>query len=208
MNTKGLISHGFIGGMALMSLALGSGNVMAVPVACGDGVNTTESAVANGAFADACQYTDAGIANGADITSYVNSAWGGGFDYIGKDDEAGDLPGFTLTVAENDEADAYKFAYSLDVPEAWLGQTVDWVLGIKQSSNSYVTYLFEDVTLGIDGLFNNFWLNPNQQTVNDFSFASGFIRPAVVSVSEPGTLALLALGVLGLLSVRAKHRAS
>lgn len=206
MMTNGLISRGLVGGMALMAFALGSASAVAVPMDCGDGVNTTESATANGAFANDCQYTDAGIASGAAITTYVNSVWGGGFDYVGKDGETGELPGFTLSVVTSGMGGDYKYLYSLDVPESWVGQTVDWVLGIKQSSNSYVTYLFEDVTLGIDGMFNNFWLNPNQQVVNDFSFASGFIRPS--SVPEPGTLALLGLGALGVAGVRLKRRTS
>lgn len=205
MSTQGLITRGLIGGMALLAFALGSNSAMAVPVDCGDGLNTTEGATANGAFADDCQYTNAGIANGAAITSYVNSVWGGGFDYVGKDGEAGDLPGFSLTVTVNEVDGDYQYLYSLAVPESWVGQTVDWVLGIKQSSNSYVTYLFEDVTLRIDGMFNNFWLNPQQKVVNDYSFASGFVRPAAVSVPEPGTLALLGLGILGLAGVRLKR---
>lgn len=208
MQTSGFITRGFIRGMALVAFTLGSASVVAVPMDCGDGVNTTESAKANGAYANDCRYTSDGIANGDDITNYVNGVWGDGFNYIGKHNEAGDLPGFTLTVVESEDESGFKYTYSLDVPDAWVGQTVDWVLGIKQSSNSYVTYLFEDVTLGIDGLFNNFWLNPKGKTVNDFSFASGFIRSTAVSVPEPGTLALLGLGILGLAGARVKRRAS
>lgn len=176
----------------LLAGTIYTGSVSAMPITCG--VNTTEDATANGAFADDCHYENSNIASAAGITSHVNTTWGGGFDYVGKDGEAGDVAGFSLTVGAG--SGGYEFSYALTVPTAWEGKTVDWVLGVKQANDSYVTYFFEDVILGIDGLFNNFWINPSGKEVNDYSFISGFIRP--VSVAEPGTLLLMGLGLLGL----------
>jgi len=50
---------------------------------------------------------------------------------------------------------------TLAVPNDWEGRQVDWVLGVKQST-SFFAYLFEDVTLGIDGGFNSFSFQAGQ----------------------------------------------
>lgn len=175
----------------------------AMPIACG--IYDTDDATANGSTADNCDYTAGGISSKADLIAYVDSVWGtgGSFDYIGKYEkdsgtEAGDLAGFTLTAGSG--SNGYQFSYTLAVPQAWVGTTVDWVLGIKQADDSFVSYLFEGVVLGIDGNFNSVWMNPQNKPVNDYSFASGFIR--TVTVPEPGTLALFGLGLAGLLIAR------
>lgn len=184
--------------------------VQAAPIACiNGGVNDTYSASANGSYADACHYYSASnIANPTAITNLTNSIWGGTdpFTYVGKNGEAGDIAGFDLQVSGSDSE--FQHLYQLVVPAAWAGSTVDWVLGIKQSNNSYMSYLFEDVTLGINGGFNNFWLNASGKEVNDFSFAAGFIRLVEVPVPDPGTLGLLGLGLVGLGFARRKTAAS
>lgn len=170
----------------------------ALPVVCG--VNTTEDATANGAYADACDYTASNIASQAAITDHTNSLWGGDglFSYVGKHNEVG-MPGFSLVITPGDAE--HKYGYQLIVPDAWTGVTVDWVLGVKQANNSYMSYLFEDVVLGIDGGFNNFWLNPRDKLVNDYSFAAGFIRKTT-QVPEPGMLLLMLAGIGGLVASR------
>lgn len=194
-------------GSLLMAASL---TAQAGPVACTNGgANDTHSASANGAYADACHYYgDSNIANPTDITNLTNSIWGGSdpFTYVGKNGEAGDISGFELVVSGSD--DEFKNLYQLIVPDAWAGTTVDWVLGVKQSSNSYMSYLFEDVTLGIDGGFNNFWLNPKGKEVNDYSFSAGFIRVVDVPVPEPGSIALLGLGLIGLRFARQRSKAA
>lgn len=185
-------------GIALLSMAKLS---YAIPVVCGE--NTTESATANGAYAEDCNYETSSVSSSADLLIHTNDLWGSenAFTYIGKYEngtgsEAGDLAGFTLTVFEGD--DEFQFGYQLAVSDAWTGKTVDWVLGVKQGSNSYMSYLFEDVTLGIEGGYNNLWKNGSGKEVNDYSFIAGFIRDVTVQVPEPGTLSLLAAGILGL----------
>lgn len=174
----------------------------ALPMVCG--VNTTEDATANGAYADACNYTASNIASSAAITTHTNSLWGddGLFSYVGKNGEVG-MPGFSLVMTTGDAE--HKYGYQLLVPDAWTGVTVDWVLGVKQSNNSYVSYLFEDVELGIDGGFNNFWLNRNDKLVQDFSFVAGFIRETT-PVSEPGMLLLMLAGIGGLVASRRRNK--
>lgn len=172
----------------------------ALPIVCG--VNDTEDATANGAYADDCNYTASNIASEADITAHTNNLlWGGGFSYVGKNGEVG-MPGFSLVITDGDSE--HEFGYQLFVPDAWVGVTVDWVLGVKQASNSYMSYLFEDVVLGIDGGFNSFWLNPKDKVVNDFSFAAGFIRETT-PVSEPGMLLLMLAGIGGLVASRRRN---
>lgn len=180
----------------------------AAPISCG--IYDTDDATANGATADNCDYVSGGVASTGDLINHVDSVWGAGgsFDYIGKYEdgsgtEAGNLAGFTLTAGSG--SNGYLFSYTLTVPQSWVGTTVDWVLGIKQANDSFVSYLFEGVVLGIDGNFNNYWLNPQGKPVNDYSFAAGFIR--TVTVPEPGTLALFGLGLAGLFVARRNRKA-
>lgn len=193
-------------GIALLSMAKLS---YAIPIVCGE--NNTESAMANGAYADDCNYEPSSVSSSADLLMHTNDLWGGedAFTYIGKYEngtgsEAGDMAGFTLTVFEGD--DEFKYGYQLTVSDAWNGKTVDWVLGVKQGSNSYMSYLFEDVTLGIEGGYNNFWISGGGKEVNDYSFIAGFIREVTVRVPEPGTLSLLTAGLLGLYISRRRIR--
>lgn len=199
---------GLVIGISLLSMAKLS---YATPIVCG--VNTTESAMANGAYADDCNYETSSVSSSADVLAHTNDLWGSenAFAYIGKYEngtgsELGDLEGFTLTVFEGD--DEFKYGYQLTVSDAWNGKTVDWVLGVKQGGNSYMSYLFEDVTLGIDGGYNNFWISGGGKEVNDYSFIAGFIREVTVLVPEPGTLSLLIAGMLGLYVSRSRARKS
>lgn len=187
-----------IAGLALLSIAKLS---YASPIVCG--ANTTESATANGAYADDCNYETSPVSSSADLLAHTNDVWGSedAFAYIGKYEngggsEAGDMAGFSLTVFEGDEE--FKYGYQLAVSDAWTGKTADWVLGVKQGSDSYVSYLFEDVTLGAEGGYNNFWINGSGKEVNDYSFIAGFIQEETVDVPEPVSLSLLASGFLGL----------
>lgn len=173
-------------------------------------------ASANGEIADECAGDDSIGADPASEKGFVNSQFQDGGDPFqsvarwdadenAADNDGMDLSGFLLTVTEGDEEDAYLFSYILTVPAEFVGTVVDWVLVIKQANNSTIAYLFEDVTLGIDGGFNNFWLNPQGREVNDYSHATGFIRGDEPQLPEPTTLALLGLGLLGLGAVRRRR---
>ncbi|WP_157960391.1 PEP-CTERM sorting domain-containing protein [Marinimicrobium alkaliphilum] len=195
----------------------------ASPISCGP-LHTTESATANGAYADDCHFETGLSDNGDDtVLAHLNAlSWAddGMFSYIGryeKDPESFKSPeppnydpGFTLTVAPS--SDGFAYSYQLVVPEAWIGTKVDWVLGVKQASDSYMSYLFKDVTLGIEGGFNNFWVNskgnnPNPTQENKYSYAAGFIRE-VATVPETSTFLLMLTGLLGLAATRRRIRKS
>lgn len=200
MNMTSSFKLGMVAG--ILSLVIGAAPTLANSIDC-----DIQDATANGSYADACDFVDGGIASSGDHQAHVDSTWGDGFTYIGKfqkDDgvESGDLAGFTLLVTEGPGAD--EFSYSLEVPDEWIGKVVDWVFEVKQANDSVVSYFFEGVTLGIDGMFNSFWINKAGNQVVDYSHVAGFIRPSV-TVPEPGTLGLLGIGVLTLtLSQRRK----
>lgn len=165
------------------------------------------SATANGAAPDACFLGNVQPPSWTNQTSAINQNFGGDFLYIGKydddDDDKGSfddsdvqLGGFTLLVSQSD-GEPWGYSYELQVAPSWVGKTVDWAMMVKQGSgeNSSIAYLFETVTLGIDGLFSNWNKNRNEQ---EYSHLSGFIRVHTAKVPEPATLGLLGIGLLGL----------
>lgn len=180
-----------------LALALGTTTAMAAPISCDE-----MDATANGNYADDCAGVDGGVSSEESLKNLVSGTWGSGFLYVGKDGEAGDLAGFTLSTSTG--SGGYMFSYSLAVPAEWEGVTVDWVLNVKQGDDSLISYYFENVVLGIDGLFNSFWLNGADKEVNDFSFIAGFIRPT--TIPEPGSVLLLGIGLVGLILGRSKSR--
>lgn len=190
--------------LATASLLGLSSSAFATSVTC-DIVNAS----ANGSNADACIGGLSGIgANPTAELAAVNSGFGGDpFTYVDKTGDTG-LPGFELTVTQGSASDPFLFSYTLKVPTDYAGRVVDWVLGIKQANDSFTAYLFENVTLGIEGGFNSFWLNPGSKLVNDYSHATGFIRPADTQVPEPISLSLLGIGLLGVGAVRRLRKAA
>lgn len=211
-----LLSLKHAGWLAAAALLAFSQMSSAAPIVCG--LNSTYDATANGAYADDCDFTPSNIASDGAVLTHTNSLWGGmdgDFTYVGRYEKDGgiSLPGddgFMLTVGSG--SGDFEFSYQLVVPETWVGTKVDWVLGIKEANDSYMSYLFKDVTLGIDGGFNNFRLapggGPNGPNINnDYSFVAGFIRE-VATVPEAGTFLLMLTGLLGLGFARRQTRQS
>lgn len=195
-----------------------------------------QDATANGGFADQCLSGDPSPPNVDSETNFVNGEWGPDLEFVGKwdftrdtQDEVVDGYEFTVSLFSTEQIEdgdnevlgvEYKFAYSLVTNPSQAGQTVDWVLGIKQAAGSapadedpFVAYLWLGIELDIVGTFNNFFTvrvpqGPNQGRVNSveniYSHASGWLRfadeppppPPPQQIPEPGSLALVGGGLL------------
>ena len=175
---------------------------------------SVDDATANGSTADSCFGDDwAGYGNNNPSTeaSYVNSVFdtsGGLFEYATKYDNGGTseagLTGWSLNVATTTSG-SYHFSYTLDAPDSYGAEPINFVLGIKQAHNSFIAYLFKDVTLDANGFFNSEWTNPAGNTSIAYSHAIAFIQPSS-TVPEPATFILLGSGLAGLAFYRRKRK--
>ncbi|MDT8421013.1 MAG: PEP-CTERM sorting domain-containing protein [Desulfuromonadales bacterium] len=172
-------------------------------------------ATANGYTADACYQAGTNLGNPADEADFINSATGSvapdTFNYVAKyEDPEGPtgLSGWSLMVyddsndvgAPNPWATGYSFAYTLMAPEEYAGKEVSFALGVKQASSSFIAYVWDTVTLDINGFFNSTW-NGDQ----DYSHVTAFVKGAA-PVPEPSTLLLLGAGIAGLAIYRRKRK--
>jgi hypothetical protein len=154
-------------------------------------------ASANGSFADACSGPDDVDSAAAAQLGYVNTTFGGGFTSIGKTGDSF-IPGWDISVTEGDGS-PWDFLFTVTSPIS--GSVVDFVLLIKQAQET-LAYLFENVTLDIDGSWISTFTGPQGQPTVDFSHVAGFYRPGAVPVPAPAPLGLLAIALFGIAAFR------
>lgn len=167
---------------------------LALPVDCAGGDKfDTEDATANSSYAVSC-YEQVFNGNPDDEEDLVELLTGLDFDFAAKYENGGgldgdSLPGWNFEVSSGDSG--YDFDYMLS-NDALVGQVIDFALLIKTGEN-IALFVFEDITLNIDGMYNSFNKNIDDP---DYSHASAFIIGGSTDIPEPAPLLLMALSLL------------
>ncbi|MFC4259766.1 PEP-CTERM sorting domain-containing protein [Marinobacter lacisalsi] len=136
------------------------------------------------------------------LTIFMNTVWSdyGPLTTVVKDGTSSG--GFSFSVSDADSGSGFENYFEFFLPADYLGSEVDWVLAVKQSGY-LVSYLFEDLLVendqpAITGYFNSPWQNGS----DDFSWAGGLVGEPSTPIPEPGSLALIGLGLVGLGALR------
>ncbi len=197
----------------LLSFGLMSSGANAAPIYCSSGPSqfSVNDVTWDGSAADDCYFDDgeSSAGGGNPVDPYEND-WGT-FTSIAKQDGSGSSSGSIAGVNFSIEGDINSTSGNwsltwLAADPADLPLTLDFFIAFK-GSNSHVSYLFEDVMftsnpLNGSGTFE-IKLTTGKTSIPALSNINFFAKVGTpVEVPEPGTIALMAVGLAGLVVAR------